>query len=69
MTKVELNRRGRRHKPNYQVRYKPSGEKVICYHSEEMWCQNCVNFGEEVEVTLENGEKSKGRIVIHNQST
>lgn len=62
---MDLNRKGRRHKPNFLVRYKPNGEEVICYHTEDMWCGNCINFGEEVEVELKDGTISKGRIVTN----
>lgn len=65
---MELNRKGRRHKPNYLVRYKPNGEQIVCYHTENEWCQNCINFGEEVEVKLDNGEISKGIIITNYQN-
>lgn len=33
-----------------------------CNHGKDYWCNNCVNFGQDVEVTLPNGDISKGTI-------
>jgi hypothetical protein len=31
-----------------------------CNHGDDEWCQNCVNFGEEIAVELPNGQISRG---------
>jgi len=33
-----------------------------CQHDENHWCQNCINTGQDVEVTLPDGKISRGTI-------
>lgn len=58
------NRKERRdmRKQGILVRYKRSGQQIVCYHLEDEWCQECINWGEDVEVQLPDGTISKGTI-------
>lgn len=64
LTKRYYNRKERRdmRKQGTLVRFKANGDQVVCNHLENGWCGECIDFGEDVEVTLPDGSTSKGTI-------
>lgn len=64
--KPYYNRRERREmrRCGTLVRFKENGEQVVCEHLEDMWCGECIDFGQEVDVEMPDGGISRGHIKI-----
>lgn len=44
---------------------RPRDKTNECDHDREHWCTNCVNFGNQVSVVMEDGTISKGNIITN----
>lgn len=40
-------------------------DENVCDHSEDYWCQKCINKGEVVSQTLPDGTVTHGRLITN----
>lgn len=45
------------------VRYKANGQKVVCYHDETQWCQECIVDPPLQKAKLQDGSIGEGYII------